>query len=222
MRRVLMGVIKDRHGTYHAQQKVPERLQAAVARVRGLERDRQVYLKASLGTKDLKTANVRAKLVLADFDRIIREATALGARPLIAQPQRTSLNSAEIARMAEALYGTLLTDDEAGRFGGRAYMAQVEAQVRREGAELTPRYPLHALPEFGWLPEQLREQKENLVHELETMQEALARGDISAVVDDVAFLLADFEIDLDPTSKSYRELARLIRQRAPERLASVV
>ena len=31
-------------------------------------------------------------------------------------------------------------------------------------------------------------------------------GDISVVVDDVALLLADFEIDLDPTSKSYREL----------------
>src|SRR5450759_2515302 len=118
MRRVLMGVIKDRHGTYHAQQKVPERLQVAVAQVRGLGRDKQVNLKASLGTKDLKTANVRAKPVLAGFDRIIREATALVARPLIAQPQRTSLNSAEISRMAEALYGKLLADDEAWRFGG--------------------------------------------------------------------------------------------------------
>ena len=67
MRRVLMGVIKDRHGTYHAQLKVPERLQAAVARVRGVERAKQVYLKASLSTKDIKTANVRAKPVLTGF-----------------------------------------------------------------------------------------------------------------------------------------------------------
>src|SRR5450759_4105224 len=118
MRRVLMGVIKDRHGTYHAQQKVPLRLQAAVARVRGLDRDKQVNLKASLGTKDLKTANVRAKPVLAGFDRIIREATALAAQPQVPQPLRTSLNSAEVTRMVEALYGKLLAEDEANRFGG--------------------------------------------------------------------------------------------------------
>jgi hypothetical protein len=103
MRR-MMGVIKDRHGTCHAQLKVPERLQAAVAQVRGLTREKQKYLKASLGTKDIKTANVRAKPVLADFDRIVREAKALVARPPIAQPQRTSLNSAEMARMAEATF----------------------------------------------------------------------------------------------------------------------
>lgn len=31
--RALMGLIRDRHGTYYAQRKVPERLQEAVARV---------------------------------------------------------------------------------------------------------------------------------------------------------------------------------------------
>jgi hypothetical protein len=36
--RALMGLIKDRHGTYYAQKKVPERLQAAVARNRKLDR----------------------------------------------------------------------------------------------------------------------------------------------------------------------------------------
>jgi hypothetical protein len=76
MRR-LMGVIKDRHGTYYAQQRVPERLQKAVARVLGKGRSKQVFLKRSLGTKVLKDANVRAKLVLSDFDRIIRDAEAV-------------------------------------------------------------------------------------------------------------------------------------------------
>lgn len=49
--RALMGLIKDRHGTYYAQRKVPERLQEAVARVLSSERDRQVFLKKSLGPK---------------------------------------------------------------------------------------------------------------------------------------------------------------------------
>jgi hypothetical protein len=57
-----MGLMRDRHGTYYARQKVPERLQAAVARVFDQGKDRQSFLKKSLGTKDLKAANIRAKV----------------------------------------------------------------------------------------------------------------------------------------------------------------
>jgi hypothetical protein len=45
---------------------VPERLQEAVARVLNSGRDRQVFLKKSLGTKSLKAANVAATHVLAE------------------------------------------------------------------------------------------------------------------------------------------------------------
>ena len=75
-----MGLIKDRHGTYHAQQKVPlkpQGLQEAVAKVLGKGKPRQTHLKKSLGTKDLKTVNVRAKPVQMEFDRIMRGAQAL-------------------------------------------------------------------------------------------------------------------------------------------------
>ena len=60
-----MGLIKDRNGTYYAQRRVPERLQEAVARVLNSGRERQVFLKKSLGTKSLKAANVAATHVLA-------------------------------------------------------------------------------------------------------------------------------------------------------------
>ncbi|MFZ1920622.1 MAG: hypothetical protein WAU57_03190 [Xanthobacteraceae bacterium] len=43
--RVLMGVIKDRHVTYYARQKVPERLQTAVARILDNGKDKQVWLR---------------------------------------------------------------------------------------------------------------------------------------------------------------------------------
>src|SRR6516162_9516424 len=122
--RALMGLIRDRHGTYCAQQKVPERLQAAVAQVLGNGKARQVYLKKSLGTKDLKAANVRAKPVLAGFDRVIRDATAIASQAPAPPAMRSSLNAAEIQRMSEALYGKLLADDEAFRFGGRAFVAE--------------------------------------------------------------------------------------------------
>ena len=49
--RLLMGITKDRHGTYYARKKVPPRLQEAVARVLNNDKARQVWLKRSLGAK---------------------------------------------------------------------------------------------------------------------------------------------------------------------------
>jgi integrase len=205
--RALMGLIKDRHGTYCAQQKVPERLQGAVARVLGTGKTRQVYLKKSLGTKDLRTANVRAKPVLAGFDRVLRDAAAIVSQAGTPPPLRSSLNAAEIARTSEALYGKLLADDEAFRFGGRAKVAETVEWIRRnENPNFQLAYPIESVREHGWQPEQLARQREHMVHELATMQEALALGDITAVEDDVALLLADFEINLDRKSAAYREL----------------
>ncbi len=156
-------------------------------------------------TKDLRTANVRAKPVLAGFDRVLREAAALQA-PKSTPALRTSLNAAEIARMSEALYGKLLADDEASRFGGRARVAEGVEWIRRnENPDFQLPYPIESVREHGWHPEILAIQREHMVHELATMQEALALGDITAVEDDVALLLADFEINLDRKSVAYRE-----------------
>jgi hypothetical protein len=85
----LMGLIKDRHGTYYAQRRVPAHLQEAVARVLSSARDRQVFLKKSLGTKSLKLANVAATHVLADFNRTLADAEALlKERPVISSLTR--------------------------------------------------------------------------------------------------------------------------------------
>lgn len=62
---------------------MPERLQVSVARNLGNGKPRQVYLKKSLCTKDVRTANVRAKPVQAGFDRILREAAALAVAAII-------------------------------------------------------------------------------------------------------------------------------------------
>src|SRR5262245_23773311 len=103
--RAMMGLQKDRHGTYYARQKVPIRLQEAVARVLDNNKVKQVWLKRSLGTKDLRKANVRAKPVLMEFDRIVARAEGL----LKARPVRTSLSDAEIRRMAEYVYAHTLS-----------------------------------------------------------------------------------------------------------------
>jgi hypothetical protein len=61
---------------------------------------RQMWLKRSLGTKDLREANVRAKAVLMTFDQIIARASALASE----RPLRTTLTDVEIKRIAEYLY----------------------------------------------------------------------------------------------------------------------
>jgi integrase len=109
-----MGIIKDRHGTYYVQRRVPERLQEAVARVLNTG-ERRVFLKKSLGTKSLKEAKVAAPHVLADFNRIVGEAEAL----LKGQPVITVLTDGQIKRMADHVYATALREDEELRFSGR-------------------------------------------------------------------------------------------------------
>jgi len=206
--RALMGLIKDRHGTYYAQQKVPERLQAAVADVLGRGKSRQVYLKKSLGTKDLRTANVRAKPVLMEFDRVMRAANALlDAKP----PTRDTLSSAEIERMADYIYTTTLAWDERFRVGGRDELKRTEEWLRKElkeeGRELdAPAYKYEDLPPFGLSREQLIDNKEQLEYDLHAMQDALALGDISAVEDHTAIALDAFGISLTPGSLSYPKL----------------
>ena len=69
--RAMNGVSKNRHGVYYVRKKVPKQLEQATAEILGNGKSRQVFLKRSLDTKDLREANIRAKPVLiADSDLI--------------------------------------------------------------------------------------------------------------------------------------------------------
>lgn len=102
--RTMPYLIKNSSDVWCVQRKVPEPLQAAVARVLGSKKQTQKYLKKSLGTKDRREANRRATHALADLDRTLREAEALTRQ----QPSKptaplcTTLNDAEIKRMGES------------------------------------------------------------------------------------------------------------------------
>ena len=87
--RAIMGLIKNSHGVYHVRKKVPADLQEPAARILGNGKRRQTWLKRSLGTKELARANVLAKPVLIEFDRVLRS-----QRP--ASFERASARSAAI------------------------------------------------------------------------------------------------------------------------------
>jgi integrase len=204
MRR-LMGVIKDRHGTYYAQQRVPEPLQAAVARVLNDDKSRRVFLKKSLGTKSLKEANAAAVHVLADFNRTIAEAEALlKERPLI-----TTLTDAQIKRMAEAHYASVLYDDEEERregTGSEPLFQSIARQLAAAGIEHNSPFTIGALPEAGLSDREMIKATNTLDFALSAGAAALARGDITFVREELEELLYTFQINLDRKSEAYRKL----------------
>jgi hypothetical protein len=184
--RTLMGLIKDRHGTYYAQKRVPENLQEAVAKVLKSARSRQVFLKKSLGTKTLKEANTRAKPVLMEFDRTLERAEAL----LVAKPVRRNLSNTEIKRMREHYFATVLSEDE-----------QVgPSPLAEEGREVVERFELGAQSHDDVAIGEI----------LELAQDALRTHDWSHVKDEVGDLLETFGIRLDETSDDYRKLSQAI------------
>ena len=183
---------------------MPKRLEEATATVLGVSKQRQSWLKKSLGTKDLREANIRAKPVLMEFDRTLARAEALIAE----RPVRASLAPAEIARMAELHYAKVLADDEAQRRDGTGSEAVFRASLDNSPTQvlnLTRPSILAAfrVRAFGSRGLQARRGPRLCM----TMAErALARGDISWVLEDIEECLSDFQTRLDRKSPAFREL----------------
>jgi hypothetical protein len=51
MMRAIMGIVRNRHGTYEARKKVPKRFEHATAQVLEVSKTRQSWLKKSLARK---------------------------------------------------------------------------------------------------------------------------------------------------------------------------
>jgi hypothetical protein len=97
--REIMGVWKNKDGVYYVRKKVPAKLEQAVSTVLGVSRPKVAWLKRSLRTKDWREANVRAKPVLMEFDRVLAKAAVL-VRDV---PLVTDVSEILIERMAAYL-----------------------------------------------------------------------------------------------------------------------
>ncbi|WP_343208230.1 site-specific integrase [Bradyrhizobium sp. Ai1a-2] len=207
--RVSMGIIKDRHGTYYVQQRVPAHLQAAVASILDADEPRRVFLKKSLGTKNLKEAKAAAPHVLTDFNRIIAEAEAL----LKEQPVVTALTDTQIKRMAESYYATMLADDEEERregTGSEPVFQGVAKQLDTAGVEYDTPFAVGVLPEAGLSDREIFKRAELLEYQLPMVSAALARGDITVMREELDELLYAFQCNLDRKSAAYRRLGMAV------------
>lgn len=211
--RLQMGITKSRHGTYYAIKKVPSRLEEAVARVLGKNKERQAWLKRSLHTKDASEANRRAKAVQIEFDRILERAQEV----LAERPVRDKLSDAEIKLIAEYHYAEMLhVDDEETREGlGRDKMMRAIAkQLDAAGVSYTmPIPPSQHTPEFGLSDADMQRRTADLQFELPIMKAALASGDVSKVNEYLDELLGLFGINLDRKSEAYRRLGLAVLRR---------
>jgi uncharacterized protein DUF6538 len=211
--RALMGLIKDRHGTYYARHKVPERLQAVVARILDNGKARQVWLKKSLGTKVVAQANVRAKPVQIEFDRLLAKAEAqLKERPL-----RSGLADVEIKRIADFFLASALAVDEQRRITGKGddpLFISVDARCAMEALALEPGR--------GLSPGTMEAIQNDTAFVLATTEDQLARGDIRLIQGEVDELLNVFQINLDPNCADYFKLARAVQVAAVKYLRAVL
>jgi hypothetical protein len=204
--RLLMGISKNRHGTYYAIKKVPVHLQEPMARVLDNGKARQTWLKRSLGTKDPNGANRRVKPVQIEFDRLLDQAREL----LAERPLRDRLSEIEIKRMADHHYAERLhVDDLRTREGtGRdAFNQSIAKQLKDAGVEYETPVPLSGHPPaFGLSEGDVARRAADLEFEMPIMRTALSTGDIAKVGEYLEYELDLFGINLDRKSEAYRHL----------------
>lgn len=219
--RLLMGLTRNRHGTYYAIKKVPHRLQEAVARMLDNGKARQVWLKRSLGTKTAHDANRRAKAVLIQFDRILEQAAGLLAQ----RPLRSTISDAEIKLIADHHYAQRLHDDDVETREGTgrdAWTGEIASQLDAAGVKYSmPIPPSEHPPQFGLSDADMKRRWADLQFMLPIMRDAMASGDVSKVSEYLDELLDHFGINLDRKSEAYRRLGLAVLRKEVAALEAI-
>jgi hypothetical protein len=204
--RVGMGLIKNEHGVYHVRRKVPKHLEAATARATDVSKERVSWLKETLRTKDEKRARVLAKPVMMKFDRILAQAEAL----LVEQPVRTELTETEIKQIADYFYAYELGADEEQREGGVGSdpgFASIHRQLTEAGIEFNTPFDVVEETGSGLSDRMMIKIGESVSIVLPAAKEAMARGNLNFIRDELNMLLQVFGINLDPACADYRKVA---------------
>ena len=218
--RVSMGIIRNNFGVYHLRKKVPKKLEEAVALVTAAAKPRVAWLKKTLDTKDPKAARVRAVPVLMEFDRILAQAEALNAE----RPLRTSLSDKEIERIANYHYAAMLAEDDEMRrdgTGSEPVFQKVARQLAEAGVNFPTQFQIGEVPEYGLSEREWQKHAADLETYIGLAEHALARGNISAIREQMEELLFIFRLNLEPKCADFRKLGMAVLRKDVEALRSI-
>jgi integrase len=218
--RAIMGVLKNRHGTYVVRKKVPKGHEEAVARVLADGRTKVSWLQRTLGTKDLRVANSAALPILMEFDALLAEAEAL----LSPIPKRENLSASEIAAMADYHYASILAEDEEVRrdgSGSEEVYDEVAKQLTELGINAVTGFDRRPAPAYGLTEREFAQSEAAIGAVLPAGKSALARGDISFVEDELDELMEVFRCDLDRASPEYKALGAAVLRRHVQGLEAI-
>ena len=126
---------------------------------------------------------------------------------------RKSLSATEIRRLAEIYYACMLDTDETVRregTGSEPLFQSIAAQLAAAGVEVKTPFSIGALPEAGLSEREVYKRAEHLSWELSVTSDALARGNTTAIREELDELLDVYQISLDPKCEDYRRLAMAV------------
>jgi integrase len=218
--RISMGIIRNSHGVFHLRKKVPKKLEEAVAVVTGVSKLRVAWLKRTLSTKQHKAAKVRAVPILMEFDRILARAEALGA----SRPLRAGLSDKEVERIAQYHFAAVLAEDDEMRrdgTGSEPMFQSIARQLADGGIEFESEFHIGAVPEYGLSEREMLKRAADLEIYIAIAEHALARGDISAIREQMDELLHVFRINLDPKSVTFRQLGMALLKEDVKALGAI-
>ena len=157
---------------------------------------------------------------LIEFDRTLARAAAL----LEDLPKRNNLSDAEIERIADYHYATILGEDEDVRrdgTGSEELYQSLANQLAEAGVAAEAAFAVSPRPTFGLSNREMEKLRENMAWVLPAAKSALAKGDISFVRDELDELLDVFCINLDRGSLSYRQLGAAVLRRYVQALQAI-
>jgi integrase len=162
-----------------------------------------------------------------------RQASANGVRPhflakaeaLSAErPLRTTLSDKEIDRIAEYHFAAALAEDDETRregTGSEPLFQSVARQLADAGVKFNTQFRIGAGPEYGLSEREMQKRAADLEADIALAQHALARGDISAIREQMEELLFIFRLNLAPKSDAYRKLGMAVLRKDVEALRAI-
>jgi hypothetical protein len=143
-----------------------------------------------------------------EFDGLLAKAESL----VHAQPLQTHLSEREIEQMATYQFASILQEDEevhCDGTGSEELFQSIKAQLHDAGVAHQQQVPAEGKPAFGLSDREMLRLREGVEGAIACGKEALARGDISFVREELTELLDAFRVNLDRGSKAYRQLGIL-------------